>query len=87
MSQKMSQKIPQNSGKIFIVATPIGNLTDMSARAIDTLKNVDLILAEDTRHSIPLLRHFQIQTQCQAFHEHNEKVMAERFCQRVENHC
>ena len=73
----------QSSGKIYVVATPIGNLADMSERAIETLKSVDLILAEDTRHSLPLLRHFQIQTQCQAFHEHNEKVMAERFCQRV----
>lgn len=73
----------QNSGKIYVVATPIGNLGDMSARAIETLKSVDLILAEDTRHSIPLLRHFQIQTKCQAFHEHNEKAMAERYCQRV----
>jgi len=70
-------------GKIYVVATPIGNLADMTVRAIETLKSVDLILAEDTRHSVPLLRHFQIQTQCQAFHEHNEKMMAERVCQRV----
>jgi len=72
-----------SSGKIYVVATPIGNLADMSERAIETLKSVDLILAEDTRHSLPLLRYFQIQTQCQAFHEHNEKAMAERFCQQV----
>jgi len=75
----------KSSGKIYVVATPIGNLSDMSERAIETLKSVDLILAEDTRHSFPLLRHFQIQTQCQAFHEHNEKVMAERFCRRVKD--
>jgi len=70
-------------GSLYVVATPIGNLGDMSARAIETLKNVDVILAEDTRHSAPLLRHFQIQTQCQAFHEHNEKEKAEVICQRV----
>jgi len=74
----------QSSGKIYVVATPIGNLGDMSERAIETLKTVDLILAEDTRHSIPLLRHFQIQTKCQAFHEHNEKAMAERYCEQVQ---
>ena len=79
----MPQLIPESSGKIYVVGTPIGNLADISERAIITLKAVDLILAEDTRHSLPLLRHFQIQTQCQAFHEHNEKAMAERICQRV----
>ena len=72
-----------NPGKIYVVATPIGNLADMSARAIETLASVDLILAEDTRHSLPLLRHFHIQTRCQAFHEHNEVLMAESMCQRV----
>ena len=70
-------------GKIYVVATPIGNLGDMTARAIEVLNKVDLILAEDTRHSLPLLRHFQIQTQCQAFHEHNEKSVAESICTRV----
>jgi len=70
-------------GKIYVVATPIGNLSDMSPRAIDTLNLVDLILAEDTRHSFPLLQHFKIQTRCQAFHEHNEKQLSEQFCQRV----
>ncbi|MDH5258431.1 MAG: 16S rRNA (cytidine(1402)-2'-O)-methyltransferase [Gammaproteobacteria bacterium] len=71
------------SGKIYVVATPIGNLGDMTTRAIEVLNSVDLILAEDTRHSMPLLRHFQIQTQCQAFHEHNEKSIAESVCERV----
>lgn len=71
------------SGKIYVVATPIGNLGDMTTRAIEVLNSVDLILAEDTRHSMPLLRHFQIQTQCQAFHEHNEKSVAESVCERV----
>ncbi len=72
-----------SSGKIYVVATPIGNLGDMTARAIEVLNQVDLILAEDTRHSLPLLQHFQIQTRCQAFHEHNEKAVAESICNRV----
>jgi len=74
-----------SSGKIYVVATPIGNLGDMTTRAIEVLNSVDLILAEDTRHSLPLLRHFQIQTKCQAFHEHNEKSVAEAVCERVGN--
>ena len=75
--------MPTSTGKIYVVATPIGNLGDMTARAIEVLNSVDLILAEDTRHSMPLLRHFQIQTRCQAFHEHNEKAIAESVCDRV----
>ena len=57
---------------LYIVATPIGNLDDITFRAIQTLKTVDLILAEDTRHSKHLLTHYDISTPMQAFHEHNE---------------
>src|SRR3990167_5204473 len=60
-------------GTLYIVATPIGNLQDMSPRAIDTLKSVDHIAAEDTRHSRPLLQHFSISTPLFALHEHNER--------------
>jgi len=77
-------KNSDNFGKIYVVATPIGNLGDMSPRAVEVLKAVDLVLAEDTRHSLPLLRHFLIQTRCQAFHEHNEKQMADKLCDRVQ---
>jgi 16S rRNA (cytidine1402-2'-O)-methyltransferase len=59
-------------GTLYLVATPIGNLGDMSARAIETLKAVKLIAAEDTRHSAPLLRHFSITTATTSLHEHNE---------------
>ena len=58
---------------LYIVATPIGNLGDMSQRAISTLQSVDLIAAEDTRHSAKLLQHLAIDTPCVAFHEHNER--------------
>ena len=61
------------AGKLWIVATPIGNLEDLSPRARDVLATVDLIAAEDTRHSAPLLRHFGIGTRCVALHEHNER--------------
>ncbi len=58
---------------LYIVATPIGNLDDITFRAIEILKTVDLILAEDTRHSKRLLNHYNIDTPMGAFHEHNEK--------------
>lgn len=57
---------------IYIVATPIGNLADITFRAIDILKSVDIIAAEDTRHSKKLLQHYNVQTSVIAFHEHNE---------------
>ncbi len=60
------------TGKLYVVATPIGNLADLSPRAVDILKSVDLILAEDTRHSKPLMQHFGIHTRMESCHEHNE---------------
>jgi 16S rRNA (cytidine1402-2'-O)-methyltransferase len=62
-----------SKGTLYVVATPIGNLGDMTARAIETLSSVDLIAAEDTRHSAKLLRHFGINTKMFALHEHNER--------------
>jgi 16S rRNA (cytidine1402-2'-O)-methyltransferase len=62
---------------LFIVPTPIGNLGDISFRAIDTLKAVDLILAEDTRTSSVLLQHYQVQKPVSPYHQHNEhKIVA-----------
>lgn len=58
--------------RLFVVGTPIGNLGDMSPRAVETLRSVDLILAEDTRHSRQLCRHFGIRTPLRAWHMHNE---------------
>ena len=60
------------SGTLFVVATPIGNLEDMTPRARQTLESVNLIAAEDTRHTGRLLSHFSIRTPTKAFHEHNE---------------
>ena len=61
------------TGTLFIVATPIGNLDDITFRAIETLKSVDLVLAEDTRHSQKILNHFDIKTPISAFHDYNER--------------
>lgn len=60
------------AGIFYVVATPIGHLDDITGRAVQVLGQVDLILAEDTRHSLPMLRRFGIQTPLQALHEHNE---------------
>lgn len=60
-------------GKLYIVATPIGNLDDISQRALNLLSNVDLIAAEDTRHSAKLLNHYSIKTRTISLHDHNER--------------
>lgn len=66
-------------GTLYIVATPIGNLADISERALQTLANVDLIAAEDTRHTGKLLSHFGIKTRTFALHDHNEKQKAQQL--------
>lgn len=64
--------------KLFLIPSPIGNLGDITLRSLETLKNVDVILAEDTRHSKKLLDHYQISTPMRSFHMHNEhKVLNE----------
>jgi len=74
----------QARGKLFIVATPIGNLSDISYRAVETLKQVDWIAAEDTRTSRRLLDHYEISTPTFACHEHNEAHVAEKILQRLQ---
>jgi len=66
-------------GTLFVVATPIGNLSDMTPRAIETLRLVSLIAAEDTRHTLGLLRHFGIETPMLSYHAHNERGRRERL--------
>lgn len=65
------------AGKLFLCATPIGNLGDITARVIETLQNVDLIAAEDTRNSIKLLNHFEIKTPMTSYHEFNKVEKAD----------
>lgn len=66
------------SGKLYIVPTPVGNLGDMSPRAVETLKSVDLILCEDTRTTKVLLKHFDINVPTASHHKYNEHEMVER---------
>lgn len=70
-------------GTLYIVATPIGNLEDISARALRILKEVSLIAAEDTRHSSRLLQHFGVNTPLAACHDHNEREQGGRFINRL----
>ena len=71
------------TGTLYICATPIGNLGDMTFRTVNTLKNVDLIAAEDTRHSRILLDHFEINVPITSYHEHNKYEKAEYLVGRL----
>jgi 16S rRNA (cytidine1402-2'-O)-methyltransferase len=72
-------------GKLYVVATPIGNLADISYRAVDTLKQVDLIAAEDTRHVKLLLQHYGIKNKIISFHQHNEEKVADVLLDKLHN--
>jgi len=76
-------KATTRGGALYVVATPIGNLQDLSRRALDVLDSVDLILAEDTRHSAKLLAHYGIGTPCRSFHEHNESRQVAGIVERI----
>lgn len=73
----------QETGKLYIVATPIGNLADITFRAIETLKSVDLIAAEDTRHVRMLLQHYGISNKVIALHQHNEDKAAAEIIEKL----
>jgi len=71
------------AGKLFLVPTPIGNLKDMTFRAIETLNESDLILAEDTRNSGILLKHYEITTPMRSYHAHNEHKVTDEIIQQL----
>ena len=70
-------------GKLYVVATPIGNLADFSHRAIETLKQVDLIAAEDTRHVKMLLQHYAISNKLISLHQHNEEKISPNLIEKI----
>ena len=71
-------------GKLYLCATPIGNLEDITFRVLRTLKEVDLIAAEDTRNSIKLLNHFDIHTPMTSYHEYNKIEKAEVLIRKMQ---
>ena len=78
-------RIARVPGELFIVATPIGNLEDITQRALRVLREVDLIACEDTRHTRKLLNHFGIDKKTISYHEHNERERAEELCELLES--
>src|SRR5690625_1155376 len=72
-----------NAGKLYIVPTPIGNLADMTYRAVETLQRVTIIAAEDTRHTKKLLNYYNLDTPLISYHEHNEKQRSEELVNRL----
>ena len=72
------------SGILYVTGTPIGNLSDLSPRAVETLSNVDFIAAEDTRVTLKLLNHFGIKKPMVSYYEHNKRERGEIICNRIE---
>ena len=81
----MTMTSATQNGTLFVIATPIGNKADITFRAVDTLKTVDVILAEDTRHSITLLNYFGIQKPLESLHDYNEKEKAEGIVAKLKD--
>ena len=72
-----------NDPQLYIVPTPIGNMEDITLRAIETLKNSDIILAEDTRHAKKLLNHYNISTKANSYHINNEHNKVNKYIQMI----
>ena len=72
------------SGKLYLVATPIGNLEDITLRAIRILKEVDIIIAEDTRQTLKLLNHLEISKPLISYHRHNEEIKVDSLIEKLQ---
>lgn len=83
-SRSTEEKNKIEGGRLYLVATPIGNLSDISERALKTLSEVDFIAAEDTRNSLRLLTHFEISKPMVSYHEHNRKERGGEIAARLE---
>ena len=77
------ERVAQTSGTLFIVGTPIGNLEDITLRALRTLRDADLIAAEDTRHTRKLLSHYDIHTPMVSYHEHNKRMRTPELIEKL----
>ncbi len=73
------------AGTLYLVATPIGNLQDITSRALETLRSVDVVACEDTRHTLKLLNHYGIKNRLVSYHEHNEHERASQLIAELEN--
>lgn len=73
------------NGKLYLVATPIGNLEDITLRALRVLKEVDLIAAEDTRNTLKLLNHFEISKPLVSYHRHNEEIKVDNLIEKIKS--
>jgi len=73
------------TGTLYVVATPIGNLKDITFRALEIFKKVELIAAEDTRHTKKLLSHFDIKSRLIAYHEHNEEQSTKGILEKLKS--
>lgn len=82
---KNNKEWRMEKGKLYLVATPIGNLKDITFRAIETLKNVDLIAAEDTRQTLKLLNYYDISKPLISYHRHNEETKKEILIEKLKN--
>jgi 16S rRNA (cytidine1402-2'-O)-methyltransferase len=80
---KIQKSFENNKGILYVVGTPIGNLQDLSPRAGEILRQVDIIAAEDTRHTRKLLSHFQFSTPLISYHEHNEQTRGKELIERL----
>lgn len=79
MKSQHSDQVNDQRGALYLVGTPIGNLEDMTYRAIRILQEVDIVAAEDTRNTIKLCNHFEISTPLISYHEHNQMAGGEKI--------